>query len=434
LLSQKSIRKTFLIKLSFSMVSLMIVFSFILYNHISYSVDKAIEKSLSQNAHYILATYKNIPQDIELHHDILRKTLEIDVRIVQVVGNIKNHHKRLNRYGEKDRYYYELLIPHDKETSRYISIKKDVTAQKQMQYSIYKSMVISNILIIFFIALYAIILSKMLIAPIEKLNESLSQMNENMIKSIDVAHLPIEFKRLGESINGLLKRIENFLRYKKELFIGTAHELKTPLAVMKTKNQVTLMKKDITPQKLKEAVEQNILSIDELNKIISSILEFGRAEGAQFEIPQTLDVIEYLHKKCNDFKFYAASKDKKFEYNLTPRHYFTKIQPLLLTQILQNFVQNALRFTPEGRAVVLKCYANEEQFIIEVLDEGEGINEAIDIFAPFVRSDKSKGTGLGLFLAKSAADALGARLEIKNREDSVGAVARVILTNVQERE
>ncbi|MBN2826312.1 MAG: HAMP domain-containing histidine kinase [Campylobacterales bacterium] len=415
------------------MVSLTIAFSFILYNHISYSIDKSIEKSLNQNAQYILATYKNIPHDIDANHDVLQKTLQINVRIVQVVGNIKIHKRRMNKYREGERYFYELLIPHNTDTGHYISIAKDVSTQKQMQFSIYKSMAITNLLIIFLIALYAIILSKMLIVPIEKLNQSLSQMNENMIKTIDVDSLPVEFKRLGESLNGLLNRIENFLMYKKELFIGTAHELKTPLAVMKTKNQVTLMKREITQEKLKEAIEQNIISIDELNKIIGSILEFGRAEGAQFETPETIDIIKYLNKKCEDFRFYAASKDKKFEFMLSPKGYLIKIQPLLLTQILQNFVQNALRFSPKDRAVVLKSYANENQFIIEVLDEGVGIDESMDIFAPFIRSDKSKGTGLGLFLAKSAADALGARLEIKNRDDCEGAVARVILTNYQDK-
>ncbi|MBN2824851.1 MAG: sensor histidine kinase, partial [Campylobacterales bacterium] len=213
------------------MVSLTTIFSFILYNHISYSFDKNIKKLLEQNAQYILATYKNIPDDIQTNHDILQKTLQINARIVQVVGNIKTHQKRLNRYAQDHRYYYELLIPYDIDTSRYISIVKDVTTQKQMQYSIYKSIAITNVLSIFLIALYAIVLSKMLIAPIEKLNRTLSQMNENMIKTIDVDHLPVEFKRLGESLNDLLKRIESFLKYKKELFIGTAHELKTPLAV-----------------------------------------------------------------------------------------------------------------------------------------------------------------------------------------------------------
>jgi two-component system OmpR family sensor kinase len=413
------------------MLSLTVIFSAILYTYIIYTVDQTIEKSLKRHTDYILATYKNIPQDIDKDHDLLKQTLNIDVKLIQVVGNIKKHRKRINKYSENDRYFFELLVPYNTDTSHYISISADVTKQKQMQKAIYKSIIIINIMSIFLVGVYAFIISKMLIAPIEVLNQKLSNMNEHMIKAIDVSNLPIEFTRLGESINGLLKRIQNFLMYKKELFVGTAHELKTPLAVMKTKNQVTLFKKNINEEQLRDAIKQNITSIDELNKIISSILEFGRAEGAQFESPQELDIIKFLEQKCSDFDFLASSKEKKFAFNLSPTRYPVKIQTLLLTQILQNFVQNALRFSPDDKVVTLQSYAKGNQFIIEVVDQGVGIDENKDLFAPFIRGDKSKGTGLGLFLAKSAADALGAQVELKNRVDTEGAVARLILTNYQ---
>lgn len=431
MLSQKSIRKTFLVKLSISMLSLTIVFSIILYSYISYKVDQNIEKSLRTHAQYISSMYRNIDYDISQNHEILKNTLNINAKLVHGGTNIKYYQKSVHKFIRDDRHIFELLVPYDKKSNQFISISADVTKQKEMQESINQAIIMINILSIFLIGVYAFILSKMLIAPIELLNSKLSHMNEHMIKDIDVSNLPIEFKRLGESINSLLSRIQNFLLYKKELFIGTAHELKTPLAVMKTKNQVTLFKKDMNEEKLKEAIKQNITSIDELNKIISAILEFGRAEGAQFESPQEIDIIKFLEKKCNDYEFYASSKDKKFIYKLSPQSYTMKIQTMLLSQILQNFVQNALRFSPEDESVFLQSYTEGNQFIIEVVDGGVGIDESIDFFAPFIRSDKSQGTGLGLFLAKSAADALGATIELQNREDMQGAVARVILTNYE---
>jgi len=411
------------------MLSLTIFFSVILYSYISYKVDQNIEKSLQRHSKYILSMYRNIPYDISQNHEILKNTLNINAKLIQEKHHIKHHQKIVHKFMRDDRYIFELLVPYDTKKNQYVSISADVTKEKQMQESINQAIIMINILSIFLIGIYAFILSKMLITPIELLNRKLSDMNEYMIKEIDVSNLPVEFKRLGESINSLLLRIQNFLMYKKELFVGTAHELKTPLAVMKTKNQVTLFKKDMNEEKLRDAIDQNITSIDELNKIISAILEFGRAEGAQFESPQEIDIIEFLEKKCNDFEFLAASKEKRFDYKLSPKHYPVKIQTLLLTQILQNFVQNALRFSPDDKMVILQSYAYENHFIIEVLDEGVGIDESIDIYAPFIRSDKSKGTGLGLFLAKSAADALGATLEISNREDCQGTIARIKLTN-----
>lgn len=414
------------------MLGLTVLFSIILYSYIYYIVDQNIEKSLKQHSKYILSMYRNIPYDISQNQEILKNTLNINAKIISGNGERKYREKEsVQKYMRDDRHIFELVVPYDKKNNKYVSISADVTKHKEMQHSINKAILIINILSIFLIGLYAFAISKMLIAPIEELTKKLSDMNENMIKAIDVSDLPLEFKSLGESINRLIKRVQNFLLYKKELFVGTAHELKTPLAVMKTKNQVTLFKKDSNESKLKEAIEQNITSIDELNKIISSILEFGRAEGAQFESPQEVNIIEFLEKKCKDFEFLASSQDKHFTYKLSPKRYPMKIQTLLLTQILQNFVQNALRFSPSDKMVILQSYAQENSFVIEVVDEGMGIDEKIDIFAPFMRSDKSQGTGLGLFLAKSAADALGAKLEIRNRSDSQGAIARVTLSNYQ---
>ena len=102
------------------------------------------------------------------------------------------------------------------------------------------------------------------------------------------------------------------------------------------------------------------------------------------------------------------------------------IQPLLFMQIFQNFIQNALKFTPEGGLVTLSVRTDKKNFIIEIRDEGKGIDESQDLFAPFKRSQESTGAGLGLFLAQNAAESMGVTISLENREDGEGAIARII--------
>jgi len=64
-------------------------------------------------------------------------------------------------------------------------------------------------------------------------------------------------------------------------------------------------------------------------------------------------------------------------------------------------------------------------FIIEIKDEGEGIDESKDLFAPFQRSLESTGAGLGLFLAQNAAQSMGVIISLKNRKDESGAIASI---------
>ena len=94
---------------------------------------------------------------------------------------------------------------------------------------------------------------------------------------------------------------------------------------------------------------------------------------------------------------------------------------------MQNFVQNAIKFSPKNSTITISSRFEKSKFVIEVADEGVGIDESKDLFAPFKRYGNKGGAGLGLFLAKGAAQALGAEISIKNRENSNGAVASLVL-------
>jgi two-component system OmpR family sensor kinase len=217
------------------------------------------------------------------------------------------------------------------------------------------------------------------------------------------------------------------VKYQKELFIGTAHELKTPLAVMKTKNEVTLIKPR-EAEKYIETLKTNNKTIDEMNAMISSILEIGRQEGAQFEAPVEVDVIEFLKEKAKDFNLLAHGRDISVTMDLEPQRYCILTQPTLLNHILQNFMQNAIKFSPDGSNIHIKTRLNGDDFKIEIIDEGVGIDENKDLFAPFKRFGEKSGAGLGLFLARGAADAIGAKLSIRNRDDGKsGAIAMIEL-------
>ena len=166
-----------------------------------------------------------------------------------------------------------------------------------------------------------------------------------------------------------------------------------------------------------------------MDKVVSDVLNIGRQESAQFEAPVEKDIIQFLYEKSRDFSILAQSQNKELITNLQPNSFITSIQETLLNQIIQNFLQNALKFTPRGKLIELKSYINNEGYLrIEVIDEGIGIDEKEDIFAPFNRKGDKSGVGLGLFLAKSGADAMGAKISVKNRQDGIsGTIASLEL-------
>lgn len=417
--SKRSIRRRFLFQLIVASAALIFLFSSFLYFY--------IQQSILDEKHSEMVSYAQSIRDLKAVHDAHNdpsSLTSVQLVIIDKNGEYLTFYETAHLNGNTT---LTLIYPFNFQQSTYLKITKDFTSTKNLLKKILRSIIVINAIGFIVIILYAIALSKMLISPVSALTRRLANMNEHLIRPIRVEQLPEEFEALGETLNRLMGRIQNFVKYQKELFIGTAHELKTPLAVIKLKNQVTLIKTRSAEEYI-EALKVTNQSVDEMNKIVSDILNIGRQEGAQLEMPVEADIIQILRKWEGDFALLAHSENKILETHFEPESFNALFQVTLLNQILQNFLQNALKFTPEGKKILFQSHLNHQDIVIEVIDEGCGIDESIDLFAPFKRQGNKSGVGLGLFLAKSAAEAIGAQIRLFNRTDGIdGTVAQLTL-------
>lgn len=400
---------------------LIAVVSVMLYHYIRVTVFQSVVNELNQQA----ADYKNNPQNFN-PNNLKTFTIEIPNKTLATVkaGELKGEKPYLVMQKIKDESITTLTTRLD--DSSYLVLEKETSLQSQIVEEIFIDIIIVNVTAILLVLFYALFLSRMLLIPIKILSHKLTNLDEKFLKEIDIKSLPDEFLPLGNSINRLISRIQTFVLYQKELFVGVAHELKTPLAVMKTKNEVTLLKPRDS-EKYIEALKSNNEAINGMNAMIGSVLEIGRQEGAQFEEPVNTDVIAFLKKLGKNYEVLAKGEEKNLALDLKPEIFNLNIQTSLLTHIVQNFVQNAIKFSPKNSTITISSKLEKSKFIIEVADEGVGIDESKDLFAPFKRYGDKGGAGLGLFLAKGAAQALGAEISIKNRENTNGAVASLVL-------
>ena len=421
----KSIYKQFYNKLIIATSLFIITLSFIFYEYARSTVYDDIQDNMLIQAKQIIASY-NSTQTFEI---VKNDNISIDL----IKNSILKEYSFQN-YKYNENYYIKLLYPIDLENEKFLQIIKNISLERELLYSvIFKNLFVLAIPGFILMLLYSLAVSKSLLKPIIQINKKLSNMDENSLTQIDKKDLPIEFHSLANSINSLTNRIETYVKFKKELFIGAAHELKTPLAVMKLKTEVTLKKKREIEQ-YEETLKLTIKQIDDMNIMISSILDIGRTEGAQFEQNIDLDLVEYMKKKANDYRMLSAQKNIIITFFSNVNHLNTSIQITLFNQILQNFVQNAIKFTPNEKSISIRLKKTKEQIIITVTDEGIGIDENIDLFAPFKRVGNQSGVGLGLFLAKNASDALRANITIKNRDDGKsGCVAKLVLNNISKK-
>jgi len=336
---QNSIRQRFFIQLFTASFVLILLFSSFTYLYVKNSILNAKKERLVQIAQNI-TTYKAL-------YSAQRQSGNTYTNLFVTLVHLKHPLPEILLYESTvdGQHYITILYPFMLHNLSYLKITQNITPTARLLDSIFQSIFFINIFGLIIILLYAIMLSKMLIYPIKILTKRLSNINEHIMEPLNIREIPQEFEELGITINHLINRLQTFIKYQKELFIGTAHELKTPLAVIKLKNQVTLIKQR---------------TVDDMNTIVSNILNIGRQEGAQLERAVSVDIIPIINNKANDFKLLAINEEKELIIDLRPSSFVVTIQPTLLNQIIQNFLQNALKFTPKHKTIKIQSYLQDD--------------------------------------------------------------------------
>lgn len=398
----------------------MVIFSVALYSYLYFTAYGNIKQELQKYSQHILAN--NITYTTNQSFYIQNTNILSNDTIKIVVLDEKITQEYYKKQTIKDDVYFSLFVPY--KGNKTLNITKNITKEMWFLENLFEGIILVNFFALILIQLFALAFSNILYKPIHNLSQTLEKVKEYDLETLNNNALPLEFQPLVYSINNLLQRIKNYLSSQKQLFIGIAHELKTPLAVMKTKCEVTLIK-ERQKEVYTDALKENISSINEMNAIIKMLLDLGRQESAQFEKSSMVDINKILKKIADNFMILSKKENKSFFVEIGEEEVLLTIKPTLLTQIVQNFLQNAFKFTPKGKSILLKSSVEDGKLNIIVMDEGCGIDSELnDIYAPFRRAGNKSGAGLGLFLAKNAANALGGNISLQNRSDKQGTIAK----------
>jgi len=225
-----SIYKQFSQRLIYTTTAFLIILSFMFYGFTKATIYEEISDQLLKKAKLLeraRQTYIDKQEDLRI---LLDDNTKIDMMKIL-------HGPKLSfrEYKYEKNYYMQILYPINDGSFYYIKITNNINAAHKMLNKIFGNLLIFGIGGFVMIILYALTVSKTLLRPILRITQRLANMNENSLTQIDTKQLPIEFYPLANSINNLTTKIESYVKYQKELFIGIAHELRTPLAVMENK-------------------------------------------------------------------------------------------------------------------------------------------------------------------------------------------------------
>ncbi len=219
----------------------------------------------------------------------------------------------------------------------------------------------------------------------------------------------------GKTLEPIQKNMEN-----QKLFVANAaHELKTPLTIMKTNLEVALDKKRLDSA-TKRVLADNLEEVDRLAGLVKELLFLSTVKRVRVSFQPT----KIIKKVTKRFTNSARRKNIKL-ISQTGRDHQVVGDPGAIETVIESIVDNALKYTPAGGKIDLKMIKRKNWLIIKVTDTGIGI-EADKIKAvqePFYKIDQSRSRqendsfGLGLALAKKIIDDHQGKLEIKSRKD-----------------
>lgn len=232
------------------------------------------------------------------------------------------------------------------------------------------------------------------------------------------------FNSMADRINAQINEMKSLDTLRRELIANISHDLRTPLAIIQGFVETLLMKTDsMPPEDRKRHLNTILNSSERLGALISQLFEYSKLEAQQIE-PQkeVFSVGELAQDVANKYSILAESKKIVIEVGRPeglPR-IFADLG--LVERVLQNLMDNALKFTPEGGTVRINMVADNENVRVSVEDNGPGIPEA-DLPFIFDRYRKggrtSNGTnigaGLGLAIVKKILELHDQTIEIKSQ-------------------
>lgn len=298
-----------------------------------------------------------------------------------------------------------------------MSLESSITVLQKLQNILVVSFVVVLIVLFFF----SRILAGRLIRPIKNLSESMDHINRNNLdERVDLPSKKDEIYSLSFNFNRLLDRIEKALIRERQFTADASHQLRTPLAVLKGTLEV-LIRRGRDQKEYEEKISFCIHEIDRMSKSAEQLLTIARIDNYQINCQVELEDINSIVKAILD-RFKDPINTQKLKLNVNYLLETTcKVDAYYSDLILENLISNAIKYSRISGAVRISIFKNQNVLFCEVCDEGIGIhtNELEKIFDSFYRSDavnhnSIKGNGLGLAIARKAADSIGASLTVKS--------------------
>ncbi|WP_404302741.1 sensor histidine kinase [Alicycliphilus denitrificans] len=248
--------------------------------------------------------------------------------------------------------------------------------------------------------------------PVRQLSSSLQARAAGDLSPIAAPAAPRELQPLIDATNAVMLRLSRLLAHQKRFVRDASHQLRTPLAVLKTQVQSAL-RGDLPPE---QALHEIGDTVGRATQLANQMLALAKVEQLrqQGELPVSrLD--EVLREVALELSPLIAQGDLDFGIDTEPAP--MRAHEWMLRELCRNLLHNAIRHAPPATELAVTLHAEGGDAVLTMADAGPGIDDelAARLFQPFSAGDVRKGSGLGLAICQEIVQALGGSIALTNR-------------------
>lgn len=239
----------------------------------------------------------------------------------------------------------------------------------------------------------------------------------------DMVVLADTFNEMADKIVENIDQLKSVENLRRELIANVSHDLRTPLAIMQGYVETMLMKNDSLGADDRQKYLKTVLtSSEKLSKLISQLFEYSKLEAKQIEPKkEPFFVTELAQDVFHKYQILAGEKNIEIKLNMPKNLPMVFADLGLVERVIQNLMDNALKFTPNGGKIQLDLKPLHESVEIRIADNGPGISEEQQayIFERYNKADRkgnqTGGAGLGLAIVKKILELHDATIRVQSR-------------------
>jgi two-component system sensor histidine kinase BaeS len=263
----------------------------------------------------------------------------------------------------------------------------------------------------------AVVLSRRITQPVSALGEAARRLEKGELDArVGLEDAPAEIADLGRAFDSMAETIERESALRRALVADVAHELRTPVTVLQGSCEALVDGVEPpTPDRLASLHEEVL----RLGRLVGDLETLSSAEAARFGLErEVVDLGSIADQSAARLASYFEAGDLTLERDLQPTHVIG--DPSRLSQLMDNLLGNALKFTPPGGRVVIETRSDEDHALLRVSDSGPGIPDAElpHVFERFWRGEQARGvagSGIGLAVVAELVEAHGGGVDVSSR-------------------